>query len=448
MHATLRDAINCSVRYLRALSFGLFAAAPLTGAPLAAQTAAAATNVSSPLALQVGAMATAVVTRADPAYNGRTFTELQLVQPALSVAVTTRTLSFLGVLNAEGYTLRRGELNAGIAGEGYVDRRHPHTLVHEAMLVWQPIRLRQSRNTTFAFSLAAGKGFVPFGSDDPMMRPLEKYPANHHHAQIIERIQTIVGTRISRGERFAAIEGATFNGDEPAGPFHGPRWERFGDSWTVRTTLQPIRGVELSSSEASVQSPELQQGGAFDHRQHHASLRVDRPSTSTGAPRYLLAEWARTDEIANGKTAFRYSSKLVEGEYGWRGVRAAARFEQTERGEQSRLIDPFRAPLGHVDFQILGVTRWRIATVALSTPSVKLRAWREQSMRVAPFVELARAAPAPVRRPTVFEPADFYGASTLWSLSIGIRLQTGTMRARMGRYGIMTSVNEKMHHAM
>lgn len=434
------------MRYLGVLLLSLFAGVPLA-AQSAAQTAGA-TDVSSSPPVQWGAMATPVVTRADPAYDGRTFTELQLVQPVLSVALAKRAFSFVGVVNAEGYTLRRGELNAGIAGEGYVDRRHPHTLVHEAMLTWQPMRLRHSPKTTFAFSLAAGKGFVPFGSDDPMMRPLEKYPVNHHHAQIIERVQTVVGARVSRGDRFVAIEGASFNGDEPAGPFHGPRWERFGDSWTMRGTLQPLRGVEISVSEASVQSPELQQGGAFDHRQHHAAVRVDRNNQATGNKRYLLAEWARTDEIANGHAAFRYRSELVEGAYGWRGVQGAARFEQTERGEQSRLIDPFRAPLGHVDFQILGVTRWQVATVAISAPNLRVRAWREHSMFMAPFVELARAAPAPLRRPTAFEPADFYGASTIWSISVGLRLQAGTMRARMGRYGVMSSVNEKMHHAM
>ncbi|MEO7997445.1 MAG: hypothetical protein ABI852_08375 [Gemmatimonadaceae bacterium] len=431
------------MRHLAAITFGL-----LAGTPLAAQTLAA-TDSSSLRAFQLGMMATTVVTRAAPAYDGRTFTELQLVQPNLSIAMTKRGFSFWGVLNAEGYTLKRGELNAGIAGEGYVDRRHPHTLVHEAMLVWQPFRVSTSPQTTFAVSAAAGKGFVPFGSDDPMMRPLEKYPVNHHHAQIIERIQTVITGRISRGARFVAIEGASFNGDEPAGPFHGPRWERFGDSWTFRATAQPLRGVELSASRANVRSPELQQGGAFDHHQHHASLRIDRPASTNGAMRYVLAEWARTDEITNGKTAFRYGSALIEGAYGWRGVQTAVRVEQTDRGEQMRLLDPFRAPLGHVDFQNLGVTRWQVTTVALSAPNMK---WRSvfDKVRVAPFVELARAAPTPRRRPTVFEPADFYGASTLWSLSLGFRLHAGSMRLRMGRYGVMSDqpMNEKMHHAM
>ena len=90
-----------------------------------------------PTRTQIGVMATGVVTRAAPAYNHRTFTELQLVQPVLMASYTRRRVTLLGALNAEGYTLKRGELDAGIWGEGYVDRRHPHTLIHEAMATWQ-----------------------------------------------------------------------------------------------------------------------------------------------------------------------------------------------------------------------------------------------------------------------------------------------------------------------
>ena len=309
--------------------------------PAAAFAPAARTSA---IRAQIGAMGTGVLTRAAPAYNRRTFTELQLIQPVLMASVWWRSLTFLGALNAEGYTLKRGELNAGIWGEGYVDRRHPHTLVHEAMLTWQSPTLRRVASpspTTLSMSLAAGRGFVPFGSDDPMMRPLEKYPVNHHYSQILERIQAIGAVRVARGPQAFTVEGATFNGDEPAGPFHGPRWSRFGDSWSIRATGQLRRGLELSASEASVVSPELQQGGAFNHRQHHAALRFDRPS-ALGEARYILAETARTDEIANGKTAFQYRSRLVEGEYGWRGAAAALRLEQTDRGHNPLVGDFLR----------------------------------------------------------------------------------------------------------
>jgi hypothetical protein len=39
----------------------------------------------------------------------------------------------------------------------------------------------------------------------------------------------------------------------------------------------------------------------------------------------------------------------------------------------------------------------------------------------------------------VFVPREFYGASALWSLSAGVRLHAGAMRARMGRYGVLAA---------
>ena len=79
-----------------------------------------------------------VATRASSAHVGRTITEGYITQPNLMgdlrYAGARGDLQLLTTLNFEGYTLRRGELNAGMYGEGYVDRRHPHTFVHEAML--------------------------------------------------------------------------------------------------------------------------------------------------------------------------------------------------------------------------------------------------------------------------------------------------------------------------
>lgn len=428
------------------VAFTLLSAAAV---PLVAQSAQAVDSVkNSGASSTTGFMGTAVLTHASPAYDNRAFTELQLIQPVLMTALRRRGFTFLGALNAEGYTLRRGELNAGIWGEGYVDRRHPHTLVHEAMLGWQSnanAGVSAAGASSVSYSIAAGRGFVPFGSDDPMMRPFEKYPVNHHHSQILERVQAIGAARVTRGAQAVTVEAATFNGDEPAGPFHGPRWSRFGDSWAVRATGELFRGVEISGSRASVVSPELQQGGAFNHRQHHAALRFDR-SSEKGEPRYFLAEWARTDEITNGQTAFQYHSALVEGQYGWPRAVAAVRLERTERGEQGRLLDPFRSPLGHVDFQILGVTKWEVVTIALSAPfSTNVRAVPSLAE---PFLEVARAVPTSKNRPTAFEPAAFYGASALWSVSAGVRVHVGSMRARMGRYGVLSQSSRPhaVHH--
>ena len=106
-------------------------------------------------------------------------------------------------------------------------------------------------------SLAAGKGFTPFGTDDPMMRPFVKYPVNHHHAQIIERVQVLGALSAGTPDRGVALEHAFFNGDEPVGPFVGPQWDRVGDSRTTRLTLMPWRGVELQGSRAFVRSPPI-----------------------------------------------------------------------------------------------------------------------------------------------------------------------------------------------
>ncbi|MGV3709157.1 MAG: hypothetical protein ACO1Q7_09970 [Gemmatimonas sp.] len=409
----------------------------LASAVLASTAHAQARTPTSGIEVEAGFMAIGALTRVSPAYANRAITELQLVQPALVTSAAWRSLRLLSVLNGEGYTLRRGELTPGIWGEGYVDRRHPHTLVHEAMLTWASPQLSRAMRgvpASLQFSFAAGKGFVPFGSDDPMMRPFDKYPVNHHHAQILERVQIVGAARVARGSLALSFEGATFNGDEPAGPFHGPRWNRVGDSWSLRATLQLLPGVEISGSRASLYSPELQQGGAFDHGQQHVALRINR-SASNGDVRYLLAEWARTDEITGNQVAFRYPSALVETAWGWHGFTAAARWERTARGEQQRLLDPFRTPLGHVDFQNLGVTNWQVATAALTGPALPLPSIARHM--VSPYVEVARATPTPRNRPTVFEPAAFYGSATLWSLSAGLRVHIGTMRSRMGRYGVM-----------
>ena len=385
-------------------------------------------------------MGTALATRADPAYLGATYTEGYLTQPNVMVEYRRGPMQFAGTLNLEGYTLRRGELNAGMYGEGYVDRRHPHTLVHEAMLSAVTPSVRGAR-----LSLAAGKGFTPFGSDDPMMRPFVKYPVNHHHAQVIERVVAIGAIALGDARRGAVLEQSVFNGDEPYAPFAAPRWSRFGDSHSTRLTARALDGIEWQVSRAFVRSPGIVQGGAFDHRQLSTSLRVDK-STAHGARRYVLAEYARTDESLDSVRAFRFESVLAEALMEWRGASVAVRAERTERPENERLLDPFRTQTGHIDFQIIGVTRWSVATMAVTLLPVLLPRIRA---RFVPFVEIAVAHPEARRLPTVFEPRQFYGGTTLASLSAGVRVHAGRMRDRMGRYGVLSDpLSATMSHAM
>jgi len=316
--------------------------------------------------------------------------------------------------------------------------------VHEAMASLRVPAVRGVRA-----SLSAGKGFAPYGTDDPMMRPLVKYPVNHHHAQVIERVLAIGALRVGDpvGGRGAAVEYGVFNGDEPVGPFAGPRWSRFGDSHAGRVTLKPGARVELQASRAFVKSPGFTTGGAFDHTQSSASVRYDAPIATGGSGvSYAFAEVARTDEGTSAARAFRYESALAEASVRWRGASLSARLESTERPESERLLDAFRTANGHIDFQIIGVTRWRIATVGLTAPALSIGRFRGTTLgRLTPFAEVARANAVARRRPAVFEPAEFYGNSTQWSLSAGLRMHVGSMRSRMGRYGVLDSRDRGMH---
>ena len=101
------------------------------------------------------------------------------------------------MLNAERWTMPDGEPVAGIRGEGFVERRHPHTVLHELMLSGA------LHFGTARMSVAGGRGFVPFCTDDPMVRPFTTYPANHQLSQLMVGVQFLAAAAIR--ER-AAIE--------------------------------------------------------------------------------------------------------------------------------------------------------------------------------------------------------------------------------------------------
>ncbi|HEV7839195.1 MAG TPA: hypothetical protein VGO75_14090, partial [Gemmatimonadaceae bacterium] len=197
-----------------------------------------------PAHVDVGAQVIGVVTRESPALHGRDLTEGYLTQPLLMAmaSVWNDRLQIKGTLDLEGVTMKRGELNAGILGEGYIDRRHPHTYLHELVLTGQ-------RNFDHnGASVTLGKGFAPFGTDDPMARPFEKYPINHHLAQILERAVAIGAVRTRR----VILEAGLFNGDEPEGAGDVPNRSRYWDSWSGRVTFLPFPQGELQASYARV----------------------------------------------------------------------------------------------------------------------------------------------------------------------------------------------------
>ncbi len=365
------------------------------------------------------AQAIPVVTRADPTATRRALTEAYLTQPIVMAHGSWNWLRANATLNLEGLTLDRGELTTGGYGEGYVDRRHPHAYVHE-LLVGSEASRGRARGSLFA-----GRGFAPFGSDDPMVRPFEKYPVNHHLAQVLERVVAIAAVRYGR----VIGEVGAFNGDEPTSPGSSPAFDRFGDSWSSRLTVLPFDGGELSASVADVTSPEVRAGHGVDQRKGSVVARFSRETSTTW--RYGMVEWARTDERVRGASTTRLSSVLGEAAACRSGVIVAARLERTDRPEEESLLDPFRTPRPSGDLASLGVSRWTTFTASLASPRLGRGGISGRS-----FVEVARIGVAPGTPAGVFNPELRYGARRLWMVSAGVRLRAGSMHGdRMGRYG-------------
>lgn len=383
--------------------------------------------------VQVEVMGQAIpsVTRVATIPGGGDLTEARLVQPVVmgQASMLNGHLRALATVNFEGATLEDGELTPGAWGEGFNDRRHPHTWAHELMLTGADLLGRL--DGAGRISLSAGKGFVPFGSDDPMSRPVLRYPANHHLAQILERAVLVAGLR----QGPVLLEGSLFNGDEPERPGQWPRFSnRFGDSWSARLTLIPVTGIELSGSRAKVHSPEHRPGAGSDAWKWHLSARVDRP-VGTGRL-YTLAEWSRTEE-AEGFFVFR--SALAEA--AWRVGRHQPyyRFERTDRPEDMRELDLFRSVRPHLENAILGITRFTLHTVGYGYEFTAIRG----AATIHPFVE-ATFGTAKNDGGGVLTPEILYGTERVRSVSVGLRLGWRMQGHRMGRYGDL--LDSSHHH--
>lgn len=362
--------------------------------------------------------------------GGGSLGELRLLQPTLMLhAGAWHRLRATATLNFEGVTIPGGELALGNWGEGFVDRRHPHTYVHE--LVVSADDLLGSSDGPARVSLTAGKGFAPFGTDDPMVRPFLRFPVNHHLSQILERAVLIGGART----RLVAGEIGLFNGDEPERPGQWPRiGGRFGDSWAARLTLYPGAGTEVQASYADVHSPEHRPGAGTDQAKWSLSARWSRPVG--GHPLYGLLEWARTSE-ANG--FFVFHSLLAEGAWAAGRHRLQYRFERTERPEEER-VSRFRSLRPHLENSILGVTRWTVHTAGytIAGPDVG-------GVRLSPLLEVSYGKIHPVGG-GVFDVESLYGQDHFWSLSVGVRVGAGMSMHRMGRYGSLEESEMSHHH--
>lgn len=375
------------------------------------------------------ARAVLVGIHADPIPLGGSLSEVRVVQPVLMGDAAWRWLHGRATLNFEGATIPDGELATGDWGEGFIDRRHPHTYAHELML-WGGGRVDQVE-----LALGAGKGFVPFGTDDPMSRPFLRYPVNHHFAQILERALAFGNVRWGP----LTLEGAVFNGDEPERPSQWPNLDRFGDSWAVRLLVHPEGGLEFQGSRAAVASPEHRPGGGPDQTKWSVSGRWE--GQLARRPLYALAEWARTEEQDQIRT---FGSALVEAAWYPGPARVAYRWERTERPEEERIFgDPFRSPRPHLDDNIVGITRWTTHTVSVGRRFGK-------SATVEPFVEGTAGQIADVGD-GLFEARGFYGRDTFWTLAVGVRLEWRGPMHRMGRYGVLAipvaSAGAEGHHS-
>ena len=368
----------------------------------------------------LSAMVTVVGTTVTPALSGLARSELLATQPMLLLrgGLGSGVVRYAAIANFERWTMPDGEAVAGSWGEGFMDRRHPHTVVHEAMLtVALPVR-------GVEVSVAGGKGFIPFGTDDPMMRPFVKYPANHHLAQVMERIQVVAAVRVGRR---VSLEGALFNGDEPLSATSAPQWNRFADSRAIRLSAWPTSKLELQVSHARLRSPEFVRAEGLDHAKRSASARL---AQRHGPLRYLLAEWARTTESDRGRALFSYGTALVEATVQRAAWSVALRGEQTSRPEEERLLDPFRTarPPNHLTIQ--GITRWHIATMQVMRALPAVRA-----LHASGFAEVSRAVSSPRLRPILLDPRNISGPDRAWHLSLGVRAGIGGMPSRIGRYG-------------
>lgn len=394
-----------------------------------------ATPLPAQQAVDVMARGILAVRHADPAPGGGHDTEAYLTQPTLSLGKRLgSSLAARVTLNLEALTLERGELNPGAWGEGFVDRRHPHTTVHELLVEGRDLLGRHDGN--LEIGLALGKGFVPFGTDDPMSRPFLSYPVNHHLSQVLER--AVVIGQVRRGP--VVLEAAIFNGDEPESAGQWPLirndsvW-RFGDSWSVRAQLMSTSRLELQASLASIHSPEHRGGAGGNHDKVSLSARWQDGDADHG--RYALVEWARSSELDG---TFSLDTFLAEAMFRRGRWLVSARYESTLRPEEERLANPYHTLRPHLENSILGTLRWNLATLRLAGELAP----RGSRAGILPFVEVTTGYVNKVGE-GIAEPIGLYGTDRVRHLGVGVVLEWQGRNHRMGRYGVLVDRNGTHH---
>jgi hypothetical protein len=356
-------------------------------------------------------------------------TELYLTQPVLMAnlegpasRVVLRT-----TLNFEGLTQDDGELTFGAWGEGFLDKRHPHTLLHEAMLsvnFWDV--------AGGALSLSAGKGFAPFGTDDPMARPVAKFPTNHHLSQILERF--LVGAAYRRSGW--SVETAVFGGTEPAGPYDFSNIESFPNSWSARIARRFGGGGLLAEWEVSASYGHVVEEHDDDERTSrllNGYVRHDR--VHRFGHLYGLVE-ASLSEPAGEEDG--YWSVLGEAQLR-RGLHQPyLRLELATRPEYARAGAPGAAAFHRYDHaaEPIAATRWFIASAGYNYLLTRL------PVSARPFLELQFNNVVHERGDVAAR--ELFGTIDFFSFTGGVRLYFGGGPMRMGSYGVLDSMTDMM----
>jgi len=361
-------------------------------------------------------------------------TAFYLTQPATMFNVESpgSRLSLRTTLNFEGLTLEDGELTFGGWGEGFIDKRHPHTLLHELMLsvnLWNVAGGEAS--------ISGGKGFAPYGTDDPMARPGLKYPTNHHLSQLLER-WTLNGVFLRSGW---SVEAGLFGGTEPEGPYDLSNIESFGDSWSARVGRRwgaghgPAAAWEASASYASVTEEHHDQ----EVTTQLWNMALRHASAYDFGDLYTLAEFSR----GQGEHDLDYFSALGEAQLLLGRHQPYLRVEHATRPEYPRDGAPGSAGFFRYDHdeEAIGATRWTILNVGYNYLATR------GTVSIRPFVDTQFHAVSRERGPATLEPAALFDADSFWSMSLGARIFLGGDPMRMGSYGIldaMTSMNRMM----
>ena len=361
--------------------------------------------------------------------------DLYLTQPALMVNLASPQSRFVlrTTFNFEAWSQRGGELTYGGWGEGFIDRRHPHTLLHEAMLSFNAWEAPGG-----SFSLSAGKGFAPYGTDDPMSRPTVKFPTNHHLSQVLERF-TVNAVYLHRSG--LSVEAGVFGGDEPKGPYDFSNIQSFGNSFSARITQRlgegygPFAPWEISASYARIEEGHHETtsvtqllNAAVRHEQRYgfgnlyALLEASR--SEVGGPEegyYALLAETRLGLGAEGRHQPYYRVEFsTRPEYARDGAPGTPEFYRYD----------------HNHAEILGATRWLTNTIGYG---VDLGG---APVSVMPFVELQHSM---VRRARgVVDPQAMFGRKEFWSATVGFRLYFGGGSMRMGSYGVLDPMSAAM----